>query len=367
MSEPLSPFRQALAELAARLAPGFELARVRRLGDDEDASDDATVKGVGYGASLLLELRGPGGAERRLVFRTNRANAFGHDRRADRAAEALLSFDTAARIPRHPPVLDAGAIRADGSLTSLANSGEFYFVTGYAPGAVYAADLRRIGRTGQATPLDRARRDALAEYLAALHAERIDDPDGYRRAIRDLIGHGEGLFGLADSYREDAPGATLERIRRIERLAADWRWRLRGRESRLSRTHGDFHPFNLLFEDGSAEPGVLDASRGCQGDPADDAVCLTLNYLFFALEHPDARAAFGELWEGFWARYLAATGDEAILEAAPPYLAWRVLVLASPLWYPHSHAEVRRALLDLTERALEEGRLDLDAAREMLG
>ena len=300
---------------------------------------------------------------RRLVFRTSRKNQFGHDRRSDRAGDALLAYDTAALVPGHAGVVDVGAIGEDGRLESLAGAGELYFVTEYLPGAPYAEDLRRIGQGEGLTELDRKRCLALAEYLVEVHAKKIEDRAGYRRAMRDLIGHGEGLFGLADSFEGDAPGVTLERVRRLEALAVDWRWRMRGREGRLSRTHGDFHPFNILF-DGDARPVLLDASRGCQGDPADDVVCLAVNYLFFALEHEAAAGAFLELWKTFWGKYLGATGDDELLEAAPPYLAWRTLVLVNPLWYPKVGAKVREKLLGLAEGALEKGRLDLISAEE---
>ena len=357
MHEKQIALRQALEEWTERLLPGGKLIRLKRLGTDEADGDEGTAKGVGYGTAILMEVATRDGMTRRLVFRTNRKDGFGHDRRSDRAAEALLAYDTAAGIPAHAGVVDVGAIGADGRLESLAGAGELYFVTDYLPGTPYADDLRRIGQGGGLTDLDRRRCTALADYLIRLHAEKIDDAEGYRRAIRDLIGHGEGLFGLADSIREDAPGVTLERIRHIEALAVDWRWRLRGRERRLCRTHGDFHPFNVLFHEG-IEPLLLDASRGCQGDPADDVVCLAVNYLFFALEHPQAARDFQELWTAFWQRYLTSTSDDEILESAPPFLAWRVLVLANPLWYPHAREGTRRTLLDVAERALEDGRFD---------
>jgi aminoglycoside phosphotransferase (APT) family kinase protein len=363
MREKQIALRQALEEWTERLVPGGRLVRLKRLGTDEADEDEGTAKGVGYGTAILMEVATREGRMQRLVFRTNRKDGFGHDRRSDRAAEALLAYDTAASIPAHAGVVDVGAIRGDGRLESLAGAGELYFVTDYLLGSPYADDLRRIGQGGGLTDLDRRRGSALAEYLVRLHAEKIDDAEGYRRAIRDLIGHGEGLFGLADSIRADAPGVTLERVRRIEALAVDWRWRLRGRERRLCRTHGDFHPFNILFDEGAA-PLLLDASRGCQGDPADDVVCLTVNYLFFALEHPRSSEDFRELWAAFWRQYLAQTGDDEVLESAPPFLAWRVLVLANPLWYPHAREGTRRTLLDLAERSLESGRFDPVAAEE---
>lgn len=355
--------REALGELLSRLMPGAKLESVRRLGADEADEHEGTAKGIGYGASLLVELTAPDGARKRLVFRTNRDDQFGHDRRADRAANALLAYDSTKGFPQHAAVLDVGAIQGNGRLESLAHAGELYFLTDYVEGKPYADDLRRIGETKELTDLDRRRCTALADYLAVLHAEKIDSPAGYRRAIRDLLGHGEGLFGLADSFTADAPGVPLRRLRKIEAMAVDWRWRLRGRESRLCRTHGDFHPFNILFDEGAA-PVLLDASRGCQGDPADDVICLAINYVFFALEHREARYAFLGLWKRFWAGYLDITADHGLLEAAPPYLAWRALVLTNPLWYPNVDAEAREKLIDLTERALENGRFDPDWAEE---
>ncbi len=355
--------RAALQELVGGLLPGATLDSAVRMGADETGEHEGTAKGIGYGVSLLLEATLPDGEARRLVFRTNRSDAFGHDRRADRAANALLAFDTTQGFPRHAEVLDVGAIRDDGRLESLAHDGEFYFLTDYVEGSPYADDLRQIGERGELSELDRRRCSALADYLAGLHAEKIDSPAGYRRAIRDLMGHGEGLFGLADSFAADAPGVELQRLRKLEAQAVDWRWRLRGRESRLSRTHGDFHPFNILFERG-AQPTLLDASRGCEGDPADDVVCLAVNYLFFALEHETAKYAFLELWDAFWREYLDATADNGLLEAAPPYLAWRVLVLVNPMWYPLAHERTRRTLLDFAERSLEAGRINPEWVKE---
>ena len=99
----------------------------------------------------------------------------------------------------------------------------------------------------------------------------------WRRAVRDLLGHGEGIFGIVDGYPDGVPGAPPERLEALERAALAWRWRLRGRAGRLRRTHGDFHPFNVIFAEGTRFT-LLDASRGGLGDPADDLVALTVNY-----------------------------------------------------------------------------------------
>ncbi|ABS25031.1 conserved hypothetical protein [Anaeromyxobacter sp. Fw109-5] len=352
---------EGLRALAAAIVPGAALEAVEPLAADAAGGD--AEKAIGYGEPLRVTVRAPDGALRRFVFRTQRADAFGHDRRPDRVESALLSYDLFNALPAHVRALDVGVAR-DGRFLSLAGTGEPYLVTEWAEGTLYAEDLRRLAHAGSAAPLDLARAGALADYLASLHARRLVDPAAWRRAVRDLVGHGEGIFGMVDGYPPDVPAAPPARLRAIEERCLAWRWRLRERTGRLARTHGDFHPFNVVFR--PPGPGVdgasfalLDASRGGKGDPADDVVALSVNYPFFALDHPGAWHALGPLWRRFWERYLTATGDAGVLESAPPYLAWRALVLASPRFYPRLSADARDALLGLAERALDAGRLDL--------
>ncbi|HEX2568521.1 MAG TPA: aminoglycoside phosphotransferase family protein [Polyangia bacterium] len=364
-----------LCRLLERLFPGAVLVEARPLAPDAAADSGAsgeaeeTGKASGYGEPLLLRLR-QGDHEQRLVFHTATPNEFGHDRRSDRAQINLLSYDTFGRIPRHVRALDVGAIRHlghggqagqdPGDLLSLRDAGEFYLLTTYAEGTVYAEDLRRVARSGAASPLDLARAQALARYLVDLHRERRHEPLLYRRAVRDLVGHGEGIFGVIDGYPEHTPGAPAERLRAIEQRAVEWRWKLRDRAGRLARTHGDFHPFNIVFGR-DLELTLLDASRGCVGDPADDVTCLAINYPFFALEHPRAwKGGLGLLWRTFWDTYLEGTHDEALLDVAPPFWAWRALVVANPRFYPALPAEARDRLLTLVERMLAAPRLELE-------
>ena len=356
----IAQLESALQYLVDDLLPGAQIEGLTPLSETRPDQAEGTAKYLGYGQSLRVTLRTKEGEERCLVFRTSRSDDFGHDRRADRAGNALLAFDTFSSIPQHVPALDVGAIGSDGRLHSLRGSGEFFLLTDYADGSPYADDLWTIGRQNTLTSRDFLRCDSLADYLVRLHADKIAHPGAYRRAIRDLIGHGEGIFGLIDSYPDNVPAAPSGRLQAIEKLCLDWRFRLRGRENRLSRTHGDFHPFNILFDEND-RLAVLDASRGCLGDPADDMTCLSINYVFFALEHSGSwQKVFSELWHRLWNRYLGATSDHEILTVAPPYLAWRALVLANPLWYPKVRCETREALLGLVERSLRKGRFDLE-------
>jgi hypothetical protein len=340
-------FKQ-LGILVAGLEPGGVLEAVEPVAPDTGSG--TTAKAEGYAEPLRLTLRDPQGRRRTLVFRTMAANPFGHDRRADRFDGLVLAYDGFGQLPGHVAALDVGAIAADGALRSLRACGEPYLVTEWAEGRPYADDLRRIAVSG-ATALDLARCDALVDWLVILHARPVENPVAWRRAVRDLLGHGEGIFGVVDGYPEGVPGAPPARLEAMERSALTWRWRLRPRASRLRRTHGDFHPFNLIFGEGTRF-AVLDASRGGLGDPADDLVALAINFPFFALDRAGAWAELGPLWRRAWSRYLEASGDRALLEVAAPYLAWRALVLACPRFYPGLSEGGREALLGLAERAL---------------
>ena len=341
-----------IQEHVARLFPGWRLVSIEPLGADKD-------KAIGYGVPARLRLVDTANTEHTLVWRVGAANELGHDRRSDRAANALLAFEDFARIPQHIRAVDVGAIGNDGELVSLRECGEIYLITSFAEGTIYAEDLRRIARERVARDHDVARVDALATYLAGLHVP-VDDPPKYRRAIRDLVGSGEGIFGVADGY----PESLRDRVNAIEERCLAWRWKLRGRHERLVRTHGDSHPFNIVFD--GATFACLDASRGTCGDAADDLTALAVNYLAFAVEHHDTwQRGFGPLWHRLWQSYAAKRPDPQLLAVAPPFFAWRTLVVASPVFYPHLDKPVRVALLDFATRQLDAGVLDPRAADRM--
>ncbi len=358
---PVSP---RLREHLARLYPGFRMAAIEPMAPDSGASTNATTKAAGYGLPVRIVLNSERGEVRELVWRVASANEFGHDRRADRAANMLLAYDDFARMCEHVEAIDVGTIAADGELISVRDGGEYYLITDYARGAIYADDLRRIARDHVATDLDLARVTALARLLAGLHAP-IADPPRYRRAIRDLVGSGEGIYGIVDGYPLDVPSASAERLQAIEHRCATWRWRLRGSEQRLVRTHGDFHPFNVVFDEG-VHFTLLDASRGGCGDPADDVTAMVINYVLFALDARGAwRRGLGVLWRRFWDTYAAERSDDGLLACAPLFFAWRALVVCNPRFYPVLSEHGRDALLGLAERALDAHRFDPAWAEEL--
>ncbi|MFT3917647.1 MAG: phosphotransferase [Anaeromyxobacteraceae bacterium] len=366
----MTALHEALRSLAV-LDPGAVVEAIEPLADATGATSE---KAMGYGEPLKVVLREPGGGKRTLVFHTLSRNEFGHDRRADRLDGALLAYDTFSQLPRHVRPVDVGTVTADGRLHSLREAGEAYLVTEWAEGDLYVEDLRRVAREGEVQAQDHARVDALARYLAQLHLGKLDDRVAWRRAVRDLVGHGEGVFGIVDAWPDDFAGVDPARLRRIEERCLAFRWRLRPLDRRLSRTHGDFHPFNVVFL--PCRPGeehthfaLLDASRGGRGDPADDVTALSVNFPFLAVAAgaPGAWRALGGLWHRFWDRYLAMSNDREVLEVAPPFWAWRCLVVATPRFYPNLPPGAREVMIRLAEAALEAGRLELDLPDRVLG
>jgi hypothetical protein len=105
----------------------------------------------------------------------------------------------------------------------------------------------------------------------------------------------------------------------------------------------------------------LDRSRGEWGEPADDVVALTINYLFYSLQkYGKLSGPFERLFKLFWQNYLDKTFDNEILEVVQPFYAWRGLVVASPIWYPHLQKDVRAKLLNFVRNVLQCEKFDLE-------
>jgi hypothetical protein len=334
--------------LASVLGADVEVLALRGLGSGREADDP---KAFGYGVPYQIDCLVGGERRSYVVARTRPARGYGHDYPADRAWQALYGHAAYNGFPRHVRSVDVGFARASGELVSAADAVEFFQLVEKADGELYWLDLDRLRQPGaQATPLDVARAEALARFLADAHAVKRDEPALYERRIRELVGHGECVMGILDTYPHPYPLLPPEACEALEHDLVGWRWHLRGRTHRLSRVHGDFHPWNLLFRHG-CDFSVLDRSRGEWGEPADDVAALAVNYLFFGIRREaelgdrGVAAPFRHLFDQFLKTYLAASGDYEILETLPPFFAFRALVLAHPAWYPALPDAVRAELL----------------------
>ena len=326
----------------------------------QEAGDD--LKGFGYGSPLFLEYD-VAGDRKKAVLETMAPSSFGHDHFADRAQAILWEHSAFNALPRHVRSLDCGAILDDGTLLSTGHAEEFFSLTEFVQGDGYFKDLERIRDRGVLEEPDAQRAVALADYLVEIHGSKGSPPQLYTRRIRDLIGHGECIMGLIDNYPERFEFIDAGLLKKIEFACVEWRWKIKDRSHRLSQVHGDFHPWNILFR-GGTDFTVLDRSRGEWGEPADDVATMTLNYLFFGLQHGSLDGPFATLFSRFWETYLTRTGDREMLEVIAPFYAWRGLVVASPVWYPHLPASVRKRIFDFIINVLASGRFEPPSVQE---
>ena len=346
--------------LRSRFGPRASVVSFGPIGKE---SSKGLYKQYGYGAPVKITFR-VGRSLRSAVLETMSPGPFGHEHMADRAQAMLWDYHTYGLLPRHVKALDVGAFAAKGRLFSLAEAEELFVLTQWEEGTSYHTDLERVMKEGTLRPLDRRRTETLARYLAAIHRKKRRDPDLYRRRLRELIGHGECIMGLTDSYPERFEFITEDLLRRIEEACNRWRWQLRERTDRLSQVHGDFHPYNVLFRKGT-DFSVLDRSRGEWGEPADDVTSMSINYLMLSLCR--SRKLEGPLelvFRSFWDTYCEASGDQAVTETAAPFFAFRGLVLASPIWYPTLPTEVRKMIFRFVENVLDSPRFDPSRVNE---
>jgi hypothetical protein len=302
-----------------------------------------------------------------LVMRIVRGDTgWGHDYMSDRASVLLLQHMLYNAAPRNTciPSIDVVAVLKNGSLVSIGDAVEFIqFVEPLTEehGRPYVEHLLELSRRGSLTRKDVDMCVKCVEYLSTLHSEKSSNRNLYVRHIRDLIGHGEMLMGVIDTYQDNLDFISDEEICRIEVEVVKWRSRLKKKTHRLSRIHGDFHPFgNIRFKpDGSIV--AVDLSREMYGEPADDVTALTINYLFISIwQHGSLEDGFRRLFKLFYEEYISRTGDEEILRVVQPFYAFRGMVVIHPVYYPEMRKEQRRMLVNFVLNVLEEDEFNPD-------
>jgi hypothetical protein len=330
------------------------------------SSPGKDIKGYGYGTPVRVDYSVAGQKPKVAVLHTITPGPFGHEHMSDRAQELLWENQAFNHLPRHVRSLDVGGFESGGNLISLNKVEELFLLTEYADGERYTRDLERLRENDTIAELDLARCDALCDYLIEIHKVRGIDPGLYVRRIRELVGHGECIMGITDSYPKH-PLISAGLLEGIEHLCVAWRWRLKGLTHRLRQVHGDFHPWNILFRS-AAEFSLLDRSRGEYGDPADDVASMTMNYLFFSSQRSGRlEGTLESLFFRFWQRYLEKSEDREILSVVAPFLAFRGLVMASPLWYPTLPDAVRQRILAFILAVFDSDSFDPQKANSYCG
>lgn len=316
-------------------------------------------KGV-YGTAYLIDFD-TAEENKRLVLKTMDKCGYGHDYFSDIASNLLYDNAVFNKLPKHVKSYDVVAVE-DEKLVSVGEARDFYILLEEAKGTEYHNDLDRILKEGlQDSDLEKARK--MAEYLAEIHSVKKDAPELYVRRARDLVGHGEYIMGVLDGYPIDL---FREERKEIGKKCIDWWDKLKNYTQRLSQVHGDFHPYNIMWQD--SDFITLDRSRGEFGEPADDTTGLAMNYIFWSLtKHGKLAGDFEKLFNTFFDTYFEKTGDKEMLEVIQPYFAFRAIVVANPTFYPDkwfeergaNALETRKKLFDFASKILDLEKLDL--------
>ncbi len=315
------------------------------------------------GSGFHVEMKTPGG-QRSYVVKKLLSDGLGHDYPSDRAAVFLLDLDEYRTLPRHVQAVDVLAEMPDGVIRSIGGAKEYYLLMERAAGDDYFGDLRDFSRKQKLGSRDIKKIKSMAAYLAEIHSVKKDARGLYWRKLRDIIGHGECLMGVFDTY----PDGTLgyEDMAWIEKKCVDWRTKLKPLYGRLSQIHGDFHPGNIWFR-GDEDFILLDRSRGPWGEPADDITALAINYIFFSLRtHGDVRDAYMEGLRLFFDEYTGRSGDEKLIGVVAPFFAFRAAVVANPVFYPDVSDEVRRRIFRFAGNVLEAEKFEVEKVNQYI-
>lgn len=342
-----------------------EICGAWRLGRETiEVSKD--LKGFGYGIPYVIKFR-IDNKIKCVVLETMRSEGFGHDHFSDRGQILLWQHSAFNKLPKHVRSVDVGAFTANGkNMKSLGDCNEFFILTELVEGKLYHNDLDHLKETARLNRLDKQRCLALSNYLTNIHKVRREAPWLYVRRARELVGHGECIMGLLDSYPPELDFIRESELVDIERNCVVWRWGLKRKAHRLRQVHGDFHPWNVMFREGT-DFTLLDRSRGEWGEPADDVTAMTINYIFYSLQkYGKLTGEFEQLFKLFWKNYLEKTGDSEILEVVQPFYAWRGLVVASPVWYPSLSTKVRVKLLNFVKNVLQVEKFDLESVNSYI-
>lgn len=329
---------------------------------------NVSIKKLGegvQGAGFLIDVETREG-HKSYVIKGLFPEGLGHDYPADRAGVFLLDLDEFKNLPRHVKAIDVLSECDDGTIKSIGGGKEYYLLMERAEGIDYFHDLREMAHKDRLDEYDIKKIEAMTSYLAEIHSVKKESKSLYWRKIRDTIGHGECLMGVFDTY----PDGTMsyQKMAEIEKMCIDWRARLKPRYRRLCQIHGDFHPGNIWFRKGEEIDFILlDRSRGPWGEPADDITALTINYIFFSINHfGKLRGAYEEALRLFYKEYIRRTSDKELLKVVAPFYAFRGVVVANPVFYPDVSTENRQKIFNFVRMVLKDDYFSVEKVNEYI-
>lgn len=349
---------------------------IRNLFGDKVLSVGIKKLGEGVqGAGFLIEVK-TGEGDKHYVIKGLFPEGLEHDYPADRAGVFLLDMEEFGNLPKHVKAVDVLSEMPDGSIKSIGGGKEYYLLMERAEGRHYFNDLAAFAGKDKLDTTDIAKIRSMTSYLAGIHSVKKESKQMYWRKVRDTIGHGECLMGVFDTYPEGT--ISSREMADIEKKCVDWRMKMKPKYKRLCQVHGDFHPGNIWFKTvGSAEARkfgssevdfiLLDRSRGPWGDAADDISALTINYIFFSINHfGKLQGPYLKAFNMFYELYIKETGDEELLEVLAPFYAFRGAVVANPVFYPEVTLENRRRIFNFVHGVLDDESFKIEKVNEYI-
>ncbi|MBI4682577.1 MAG: phosphotransferase [Nitrospirae bacterium] len=337
---------------------------------------EVTIEKLGegvQGAGFLIEIKTQEG-DKHYVIKGLFPEGLEHDYPADRAGVFLLDLDEFKNLPKHVKAIDVLSELPDGSIISIGGGREYYLLMERAEGKHYFNDLAAFAGKDKLDTGDIEKIQAMVSYLAKIHSVKKDSKQLYWRKVRDTIGHGECLMGVFDTYPEGTISSS--EMTAIEKKCVDWRAKLRPKFKRLCQVHGDFHPGNIWFKSrgevisplkAPVDFILLDRSRGPWGDAADDVTALTINYIFFSINHFGKLAGpYLEAFNLFYDQYINETGDTELLEVLAPFYAFRGVVVANPVFYPEVTPKNRRKIFNFVHGVLDDESFKIEKVNEYI-
>lgn len=177
--------------------------------------------------------------------------------------------------------------------------------------------------------------ETIAHFLKALHQPVAARPHQY---VRELFGGSFGIMATLDAYPETLMCGEV----RHDILDLTTMWPSQLLQKRCVRIHGDFHPWNIFWQEDSRTIDTTGGLHTPYGFAEDDLACIGVN---LAVAPFFSQTGSGD-WSrcDAWLRSLCATYP-LVSDSFGFFAGWRLLVIANPLHYPALADSLRNRLL----------------------
>jgi hypothetical protein len=250
----------------------------------------------------------------------------------------------------------AGAPGADGAVVRFVQAGK----TRQAVLVPYETRLERVEESGELTGEDEAAARQLAETLAALHREKVFEPEMYRKKLRrdldDLLASLDELARHEELTEDESSEMAVK--------AARWWGRLRLHPGRLAPAwEGDF--YGGIWACGPDV--ILGTGHPASGEPGRDVASACFLYIERALASLGRfDGPFRHLFLAFFGRYLEASGDTDLLRVLPFHIAARALRAANDIIAKADADPRKRRYIDLAWNCLEQDEFRVEDLPDLL-